>query len=120
MACEPGVGSQPESALLLVIHHFERVAEPLAPLLLHLAEDQPPAPANDDVELVAGGPGVRRQDSVPAQAVPPYGALLGAPAWAHRHNGRFRRGLGNVCTGFRTPSTGCSCFEPTPATVRPR
>src|SRR5437867_11652113 len=115
MACEPGVGSQPESALLLVIHHFERVAEPLAQLLLHLAEDQPPAPANDDVELVAGGPGVRRQDSVPAQAVPPYGALLGAPAWAHRHNGRLRRAAAHVCHGSRTAFTRRRLFRSTTA-----
>src|SRR5882672_694413 len=88
MASKPGVGRDSEPTLLLVIHHLERVAESLAQLLLHLAEDQPPPSADDDVELVAGDPGVRRQDSVPAHAVPPDGALLGPLTGTQRHNSR--------------------------------
>src|SRR5439155_3314451 len=102
MACEPGVGRESKATLLLVVHHLQRVAEPLAQLLLHLAEDQPPAAANDDVKLVTGHPGVRRQDPVPAHAIPPHGVLLGTLAGTQGHDARLRRAGIRVCHGSRT------------------
>src|SRR3989442_12081634 len=101
MAGEPGLGREPQATLLLVIHHLERVTESFAQLLLHLAEDQPPASANDEVELVAGDPGIRRQDAIPTQAVPPHGALLGALAWTQSHAARLRRAAVHICDGSR-------------------
>ena len=59
-------------------------------LLLHLAEDQPPAAPDDDVELVTGHPDVLRQDAVAAQAVPPDRAPLGALASTPVHAATLR------------------------------
>src|SRR6266851_4400733 len=54
MTFEPAVGRQAQAALLFVVHHLERIAEPVAPFLLHLAEHQPTSTPHHDVELVAG------------------------------------------------------------------
>src|SRR5207244_3864859 len=78
MPGEPALCGAAHTPLLLLVHHLERMAEPLAGLLLDLAEHQPATAAGDDVELVTPGPGVLRQDPITVQAVPPAGAALGA------------------------------------------
>src|SRR5205823_12150855 len=77
---QPRLGRVPQPALLLGPDHLERVAEAPAQLLLHLAEDEPSPAPGDDVELVAAGPDVPRDDPVAAQAVEPGGTPLGARA----------------------------------------
>ena len=62
---EPRLRGAPNAALLLRPDHLERIAEALAGLRLHLAEDQPLSAANDEVELIAPPAGVRGQDPVP-------------------------------------------------------
>src|SRR5581483_1888611 len=83
MLRQPGLSGTAEAPLLLRADHLERVAEALADLLLDLAEDQVPAPAGDDVELVPAGPGVPPQDPVAADPVVPGGAPLGLRASLH-------------------------------------
>ena len=78
MAREPRLRRSTQASLLLRVHHLERVSELVAELLLHLAEHEPSAASDDDVELMPAGPRVGREDPVPAQAVPPDGATFGA------------------------------------------
>jgi hypothetical protein len=85
-ACVAGVRGQPrrrspsQPALFLRAHHLQRIAEPRVFLGFDLAEDQRPATADDEVELVAADPGVRFQDAIAAEAVVPQYAPLGAVA----------------------------------------
>ena len=76
MEREPGLGGAAEPAALLGGHHLERMAVVRARLSLHLAEDNPPAAADDQIELVASGPDVRSQDAIATQAVVESGAAL--------------------------------------------
>jgi hypothetical protein len=74
---EPGLGGQADAPLFLRIDHLRRIAQLTARLRLHLAEDDEASPARDYVELIAGGPHVRREDPEPAEAVVPDRATLG-------------------------------------------
>src|SRR5207247_1452726 len=83
---KPDLRGSADPAALLLIDHLDRVPEPRAALRLHLAEDEPAAAAQDEVELVAGRPCVLGEDLVAAEPVVPTGAPLGLgpePA-AHR------------------------------------
>jgi hypothetical protein len=71
MGREPGLGGPAQAALFLLGDHLERVAPARAAFRLHLDEGEPPAPADDQVELVAAGPDVPLEDPVAAQAVEP-------------------------------------------------
>ena len=76
VARKPGLGGAPQSAQLFLVHHLERVAEARARLPFHLAEDEPAAAADDQVELVAAGPDVGAEDAVAAETVVAGGAGL--------------------------------------------
>src|SRR5688500_2789939 len=71
IADEPRLRRAPHPPQLLRADHLERVAEAVAALPLHLAEDEPSAAAGDQVELVASGPDVRPEDAVAAQPIVP-------------------------------------------------
>ena len=73
---EPRLRGEPQPPQLLLVDHLERVAEPVAGLALDLAEDEPPAAPDDQVELVAARPDVRAENAVAAQAVVAGGASL--------------------------------------------
>ena len=75
---QPGLGSPRDPPHLLARDHLERVATLGPALRLHLAEDDRPAAAENEVELVASRPGIRRQDPVPAQPVVPLRPALRA------------------------------------------
>src|SRR5438132_9224058 len=92
MCGEPGLGGTAQAALLLGSHHLERIAVATAALRLHLHEREPPAAADDEVELVAADPGVRLQDAIAAEAVEPPGAT---PRGATRGERATRRGPGS-------------------------
>src|SRR5205823_6435387 len=77
---EPRLGGTAKAALLLGADHLERVAVPGAALCLHLAEDQLPTAAQDQVDFVAADPDVPGQHAIEAQAVVPPCAPLGGPA----------------------------------------
>ena len=67
-----------QAPLLLRADHLDRVDEGRVRLGLDLDEDELPAPADDEVELVAARPGVRGQDAVSAdEVVPPRAPLDG-------------------------------------------
>jgi len=70
----------PEKMRLDGSDHLERIAEAVAGLRLHLAEDEAATAPRDDVDLRAGEPDVRVEDPVAVQAVPPGGAPLGVVA----------------------------------------
>jgi hypothetical protein len=74
---QPGFGGMRDAPRLLGGDHLERIAQSRPALRLHLAEDDRPAAADDEVELVASRPGVGRQNPVPAQPVVPERTPLG-------------------------------------------
>src|SRR6476646_12521 len=76
MRGEPGLGRAPQAALLLGGGRLERVASARAALGLHLDEREPPAAADDEIELVAADPDVRAEDAIAAQAVVVKRSLL--------------------------------------------
>ncbi len=80
MRGEPGLGSLGQTTLLLGRDHLQRVAEPSPALRLHLAEDDRSPAAQDEVELVAADPLVRRQHAIAAQPEAPLRAPLGLRA----------------------------------------
>jgi hypothetical protein len=65
-----GVGGQPhfrrafQTTPLLRRDHLQRISPTLAAFRLHLAEDERPPAAQDEVELVAARPDVRREYAV--------------------------------------------------------
>src|SRR5207247_6104937 len=77
---QPRVTGLPEPAQLLPRDHLQRIAEPGTVLRLHLAEDEPPAAAQHQIELVAARPDVRAEDAVAAQPVVEPGPPLGPTA----------------------------------------
>ena len=66
---EPCLGRDAQAPLLLRPDHLEGVAEAIARLGLHLAEDHAAAAARDEVELVAADPLVSGEDPEAAQEV---------------------------------------------------
>ena len=68
---QPRFRGSAQAALFLLRHHLEGITVSLSGLRLHLAEDELPPAAKDQVELVASDPDVRAQDAVAAQAVVP-------------------------------------------------
>ena len=76
--CQPGLGGTSDPPLLLGGDHLERVAQLRPALRLHLAEDDRLAAAKYEIELVASGPGIRRQDPISAQPVVPLRTPLRA------------------------------------------
>ena len=78
MGGQPGLGRAPQPPPLLRGDHLERMAERVAAFALDLAEDEPAAAADDQVELVATRPDVRPEDAVAAQAVVERGPALEA------------------------------------------
>ena len=101
MPAEPRRRGPPQTPSLLRVHHLDRIAKPLSRLLLHLAENEPAAAADDQVELITADPHVRRQNPVPAHAVPPHSAPLGALATT-LHRGKVRRADAQKSYGLRT------------------
>src|SRR3546814_13605941 len=65
---EPGERGLPDATRLLRPDGLPRVAVAGSGARLHLAEEERPAAADDEVELVASRVGVRVQDPVAAQA----------------------------------------------------
>ena len=63
---QPGLGTAPEALSLREIDRFERVAEARPFLQLDFAEYEPPAAADDQVELDAAGADIPRQYPVAA------------------------------------------------------
>src|SRR5712691_690274 len=121
MPGEPAFGGPADAPLLLLVDHLEWIPEPVAQLLFDLAEDEPAAAACDHVELIAGHPGVLRQDAVPARAVPPDGASLGAlAASGSSHAARLRRVDAHDCQGSRTELSTRSFARSTTTSARPR
>jgi hypothetical protein len=84
MAGDPGLGGPSEPAALLRRHHLERMAEVRGGLAFHLAEDDPPATSDDEVELIASRPDVRAENAITAQAVVTSGSALEAIAGPSR------------------------------------
>ena len=80
MAGDPGLGGSPEPPTLLRRHHLERMPEVRGRLAFHLAEDDPAAAPDDQVELVASRPDVRAKNPITAQPVVTSGAALKAIA----------------------------------------
>ena len=76
MTGEPDLGRAPEATAFLRRHHLERVAVVGGRLALHLAEDEPAAATDDQVELVAAGPDIGVEHAVAAQAVVERGPAL--------------------------------------------
>ena len=76
MRGEPCLGRAADPPPLLAADPLERVAVAAAPLLLHFAEDERAAAAQDEVELVATGPGVAFEHAVAAQPVVQLGEPL--------------------------------------------
>src|SRR3954454_3887997 len=62
---EPDLRCPTQPPLLFVADRLAGIAIPRARACLHLAEDDSPAAAQDDVELVPARPHVRREDPVP-------------------------------------------------------
>src|SRR5687768_14354122 len=77
MLRKPGLGGPAQPALFLRPDHLQRIAPALAALRLHFAEHDCPAAAQDEVELVTAGPGVRGEDPVAAEPVAPTHPALG-------------------------------------------
>ena len=73
---QPRLRGEPQPPQFLLVDHLERVAEPIAGLPLDLAEDEPTAAPDDQIELVPAGPDIRAEDAVAAQAVVAGGASL--------------------------------------------
>ena len=84
MAGDPGLGGPSEPTALLRRHHLERMAEVCGCLAFHLAEDDPPATPDDEVELVASSPNVRAENAIAAQTVVARGAALEAITYSPR------------------------------------
>ena len=61
---QPRFRSSAQAPLFLLGHHLEGITVPLSGLRLHLAEDELPPSAQDQVELVAADPDVRAEDAV--------------------------------------------------------
>ena len=76
MAREPRLRRSAKATLLLRADHLDRVDERRVRLGLDLDEDELPAAADDQVELVAARPRVRGQDAVAADEVMPPRAPL--------------------------------------------
>src|SRR5512132_7051 len=74
---QPGLGATSQTLAFAEIDRLERVAEAWAFLQLHLAEHEPPAAPDDQVELDAAGVDVARQNPVAAPAEVPRDAPLG-------------------------------------------
>ena len=108
---EPRLGRLPQAAHLLRRDHLERIAPLRAAFRLHLAEDDRPAAAQHEVELVAADPDVRRQHAVAAEPVVPQRAPLGARPDRARTRRPRRAGLRLLLhSGSRAPGTsggGC-------------
>ncbi len=66
---QPSLGRPPDPPGLFRAHGLEGVAELRAAASLHLTDDDGPAAADDDVELVTADPGVGGEDAVAAQPV---------------------------------------------------
>src|SRR4029079_1704463 len=64
---QPGLGAAPEPRLFPLVDSIERIAEPRPPLSAHLADAEPAAAADDQVELDTAGSDVPRQDPISAQ-----------------------------------------------------
>src|SRR6266545_4966295 len=118
MSRQPGLGGQVQASLLLLVHHLQWITEPLPNLLLYLAEDEPSPPTHDDVELVAAGPGVLREDPVTAQAIPPDRTALGAQTLAG-HPSRLRAESSCDCHGLRTALRTRNLFVSSTASLFP-
>jgi hypothetical protein len=101
MGLQPGPRGATQPSLLIGSDHVGRVPEPDSRLLLDLAEDEPPAPANDDVQLVPSRPRVRCEDAIATQAVPPRSAPL-RRVHATERNGGMRCTLQGVSAKFAT------------------
>jgi hypothetical protein len=59
-----------------LVDHLEWIAEPGPGFALDLAEDEPTAAPDDQIELVPAAPDIRAKDAVAAQAVVAGGACL--------------------------------------------
>jgi hypothetical protein len=84
VCAKPRLGGTEEAPPLLGADHLERVAVRLTRLRLDLGEDEPTAPPQDDVELVAGRAGVDGEDAVPAEAIVQARAALAGAARRRR------------------------------------
>ena len=80
MGAEPVDRGRLHASSLLVVDHLERVPERRTALLLHLGDDDPPAPTHDQVELVAARRvrSPRAADSHAGGSGGERGALLGS------------------------------------------
>src|SRR5262245_42156480 len=76
--CLPGRPGAHHATQLLGVDHLGRRAEPVAGLLLHLAEDEPAPSPKHEIELVAPGASVRLEEAVATQAVVASGDALAA------------------------------------------
>ena len=106
IAREPGRRRAAQAPLLLLGDHLLRVAEARAALLLHLAEDEVAAAADDEVELVAARPGVHVEDPVAAEPVVESRAALGLSPALPRVHGAARPGSRAPGTRAGAPRTG--------------
>src|SRR5262245_37307293 len=97
MCVEPGRRRASDPPLLLLVHHLGGRSERRPCLLLHLAEDEPPAAPDYQVELVASRPRIRVEDSVAAQPVPPPGATFGVLAGVSGHAATLRSEIARDC-----------------------
>src|SRR5439155_846925 len=79
----------------------EGIAEMIADLLLHFAENEPPAASHDDVELVPGHPGVSGEDAITTQAVPEHRPPLRSDS-STRHTSRLDAASTRERQGTRT------------------
>ncbi len=81
MSRQVSLGRPGYPPLLLGPDRLRRVAEAVAGPVLHFAEDEPVAPARDDVELVASCSDVCSEDAISAEPVvtahPPLGCRSG-------------------------------------------
>lgn len=77
---QPERGSPPDPLLLFLVHHLHGVAEVEAGAHLDLAEDQPGATPNDQVDLTTTEAGVRRENPVATHAEVQTCATFGCPA----------------------------------------
>ena len=76
MSREPALCGAPEATALLGGDHLERMPEGVRLLPLDLAEDEPAAAADDQVELVPARPDVLAEDPVAPQAIVERGTAL--------------------------------------------
>jgi hypothetical protein len=81
---QPRLRRELQPSELLLVDTLERVAEPVAGLPFDLAEHEPPAAPNDQIELVPAGPDVGAEDAVAAETIVAGGASLIRVAWHKR------------------------------------